>query len=217
MSSHKKKNLATQASSSRNLDGRRLRTVAEAKALAEYLALKPEMEKKEKDERRKRWEQVVEAAERREEEVRSGSGARGRVLDGRLGEEREEIGERARMAVKAAMAVGGYHDSLGGGVEEDDESGGQDGEGEEDEEEVMEAAEQKKSVSDSAVKAKAMPSRVYFGFDEEDEFMSDGSEDEEEGGVALATPASAMSKSVRKGKGKAKLRECRKTIDSAKA
>ena len=37
--------------SNRNLDGRRLRTVAEAKRLAEYLALKPEMEAKEKEER----------------------------------------------------------------------------------------------------------------------------------------------------------------------
>lgn len=65
MSSRRKKNQGEGNSSNRNLDGRRLRTVNEAKALAEYLALKPEMEKKEKEARRKRWEQVVDLAEKR--------------------------------------------------------------------------------------------------------------------------------------------------------
>lgn len=47
MSSRKKKT-QDENGSSRNLDGRRLRTVNEAKALAEYLAIKPDMDKKER-------------------------------------------------------------------------------------------------------------------------------------------------------------------------
>ena len=73
MSSRKNRNQQqTMNGSNRNLDGRRLRTVEEAKRLAEYLAVKPEMDKKEKEERKRRWEAVVEAAERREEEIKSG-------------------------------------------------------------------------------------------------------------------------------------------------
>lgn len=83
MSSRKRKNaLASDPNggvgSNRNLDGRRLRTVTEAKNLAEYLATKPDLEKREKDERRKRWEAVVEGAERREEEIKKGRSAGGR-------------------------------------------------------------------------------------------------------------------------------------------
>ncbi|RMJ27727.1 hypothetical protein PHISP_01441, partial [Aspergillus sp. HF37] len=67
MSSKRKRNQGEDNASSRNLDGRRLRTVNEAKALAEYLAVRPEMERKEKEERRRRWQAVVDAAERRQE------------------------------------------------------------------------------------------------------------------------------------------------------
>jgi len=70
MSSRKKKNQGEANGSSRNLDGRRLRTITEAKALAEYLALKPDMDKKEKEERRKRWQQVVELAEQQQDELK---------------------------------------------------------------------------------------------------------------------------------------------------
>ncbi|KAL9613938.1 MAG: hypothetical protein Q9167_001552 [Letrouitia subvulpina] len=100
MSSRRKKNQGENNSSNRNLDGRRLRTVTEAKALAEYLATKPEMEKKEKNLRRKRWEEVLELAERRGSEIEASS--KGRV-DGKWVEDREEAGERAREAVYAAM------------------------------------------------------------------------------------------------------------------
>jgi len=48
MSSKRKRNQGEDNGSSRNLDGRRLRTVNEAKALAEYLAIKPDMAKREK-------------------------------------------------------------------------------------------------------------------------------------------------------------------------
>ena len=101
MSSRRKKNQGDSNSSNRNLDGRRLRTITEAKALAEYLALKPEMEKKEREARRKRWEQVVQLAERGEYDIRNGS--KGRV-DKWL-EDKEEVEERTREAVSLAMRM----------------------------------------------------------------------------------------------------------------
>lgn len=108
MSSRKKKQNAEQATSSaRNLDGRRLRTITEAKNLATYLATKPDMDRKEKEERRKRWEAVVELAEQREADMRAG-----KTLDGRRKglssewlDEKEEIGESVKTAVKLAMAA----------------------------------------------------------------------------------------------------------------
>ncbi|MCJ1429832.1 hypothetical protein MMC29_007747, partial [Sticta canariensis] len=109
MSSRRKKNQGEGDSSNRNLDGRRLRTITEAKALAEYLALKPEMEKREKEARRKRWEQIVDLAEKREYEIRNGS--KGRV-DGKWVVDKEEAGERTREAVFAAMKSGDYQDNL---------------------------------------------------------------------------------------------------------
>lgn len=108
MSSRKKKQNAEQATSSaRNLDGRRLRTITEAKNLATYLATKPDMDRKEKEERRKRWEAVVELAEQREADMRAG-----KTLDGRRKglssewlDEKEEVGENVKNAVKLAMAA----------------------------------------------------------------------------------------------------------------
>lgn len=178
MSSRRKKNQGENNSSNRNLDGRRLRTVAEAKALAEYLALKPEMETKEKEARRKRWEQIVELAEKREDEIRSGS--KGRV-DGKWMEDKEEAGERAREAVMAAMKSGDYHDNLrhissgssGGGSAELSE-------GSEDDKMGKPSPNSSKIASPpKSTAASATPARSYYGFDDDDEFMSE--EDEEEG------------------------------------
>lgn len=117
MSSRKRKNaLASDPNagvgSNRNLDGRRLRTITEAKNLAEYLATKPEMERKEKEERRRRWEAVVEGAERREEDMRKGR--RGKGLSEEWLEEREDAGERTRDAVRKAMAAGDWRDNVAG-------------------------------------------------------------------------------------------------------
>ncbi|KAG9767670.1 hypothetical protein ABEF93_005906 [Exophiala dermatitidis] len=106
MSSRKKRQNAELATgSARNLDGRRLRTITEAKNLATYLATKPEMDRKEKEERRKRWEQVIELAEQREADMRAGKGPDGRRkgLSDEWVEEKEEVGENVRNAVKAAM------------------------------------------------------------------------------------------------------------------
>ncbi len=182
MSSRRKKNQGENNSSNRNLDGRRLRTVAEAKALAEYLALKPEMEKKEKEARRKRWEQVVQLAEKREDEIRNGS--KGRV-DGKWMEDREEAGERAREAVKAAMNSGDYHDNLrhtssgnSGGASAESSEGSEDDNMEEPSSSSSKMASTPKSTATSAT-----PARSYYGFDEDDEFMSEDDEEkpEEEG------------------------------------
>jgi len=166
MSSKRKRGQGEENGSSRNLDGRRLRTVNEAKALAEYLAIKPEMAKKEKEERRKRWEQVVELAERREEEIRSGN--KGRV-DGKWVEDKEEAGERTRDAVLAAMKSGDYKDVL--------MATATDGESESEDEE-MEGTSSKNTTPPSEAVQKPR-AKALFGFDEEDEFMSSDEEEEE--------------------------------------
>ena len=162
MSSKRKNNQGDSNNSNRNLDGRRLRTVNEAKALAEYLALKPEMDKKEKEARRKRWQQVVDLSEKREFEIRNGT--KGKV-DGKWVEDKEEAGERAREAVQRAMKTGDVQDNL-----------------------VMvpihsptytstETGEQNLGrISSDPNLNKDSPAQLLFGFGDDDEFMSDASE-----------------------------------------
>lgn len=177
MSSKKKKNQGDANGSSRNLDGRRLRTVTEAKALAEYLAIKPDMEKKEKELRRQRWEQVIELAEKREEDIKSGSKSR---IDGKWVEDKEEAEERTREAVLAAMKNGDYTDSLATGSTSVSSMGSPNST------ESDSAGKSSSGGAPSRSSAKTQPvanpaPRTYFGFDEDDEFMSeDGNEDEEE-------------------------------------
>ncbi|KAM5351985.1 hypothetical protein ACJ41O_004708 [Fusarium nematophilum] len=176
MSSRKKKNQDDHGSS-RNLDGRRLRTVNEAKALAEYLAIKPEMEQKEKEKRRERWEQIVQMSEQKEAEIKSGSKSR---LDGKWVEDKEESSERTRDAVLAAIKAGNYKDNLLGtshdsnSTETSNEQSGSD-------EEKGDASSQgstppPQGQDKPADKGKA---RTFFGFDEDDEFMSSDDEDAE--------------------------------------
>ncbi|KAF2803519.1 uncharacterized protein BDZ99DRAFT_353028, partial [Mytilinidion resinicola] len=109
MSSRKKRSQGENNGSSRNLDGRRLRTVTEAKALAEYLAVKPDMDKKEREEKMKRWEAIVDAADRKEDEIRSGKTAR---LDGKWVEDKEEAEQKTRDAVIAAYKAGEIKNAL---------------------------------------------------------------------------------------------------------
>jgi len=172
MSSKRKRNQGDDNGSSRNLDGRRLRTVNEAKALAEYLAIKPEMAKREKEERRKRWEQVVELAERREEEIRSGN--KGRV-DGKWVEDKEEAGEKTREAVLAAMKSGDYKDNLLGTSPGSASGSGTSGSGDD----AGEGTSSKGTTPPSEPEAKPK-ARTFFGFDDDDEFMSDDSKGDEE-------------------------------------
>jgi hypothetical protein len=174
MSSKKKRNQDDHGSS-RNLDGRRLRTVNEAKALAEYLAIKPEMDKKEKDKRRERWEQVVEAAERKQAEIAHGGQGR---LDGKWVDDKEESNERTRVAVLAAMKTGNYTDNLLGTSASSSSSGPSQRRSESEEGETPSSEESTphtEPVKTAKGKGKAP---AFFGFDEDDEFMS--SDDEEE-------------------------------------
>jgi len=131
MSSRKKRQNAELATgSARNLDGRRLRTIAEAKNLATYLATKPDMDQKEKEERRKRWEQVIEMAETREAEMRAGKGPDGRRkgLSDEWVEEKEEVGETVRNAVKMAMLANeGKQAATHGPTQDEGESSGSGG------------------------------------------------------------------------------------------
>ncbi|WEW60652.1 hypothetical protein PRK78_006139 [Emydomyces testavorans] len=200
MSSRRKGAQGENNGSNRNLDGRRLRTVKEAKALAEYLALKPEMDKKEKEARKKRWEMVVELAEKREAEIRNGEG-KGKV-DGEWMGDKEEAGEKAREAVFRAMKEGIWKDNLAGYLLGESstspgESSGSGGSTTPSEDSEMDDADDMGSPVDNVDNPPKAQARRYFGFDDDDdeELLSDEDEDRE--------PNDDDSADV-KGKGKAK-------------
>ena len=211
MSSRKKRQNAELATgSARNLDGRRLRTITEAKNLATYLATKPEMERKEKEERRKRWEQVIELAEQREADMKAGKTVDGRrkgVSDEWI-DEKEEVGENVRNAVKLAMLANedkGKDKATAVSLQEGESSGSggslppsdEDSEAED----VMELDEdgmsrlrseaeagdadaiwvlqnRLKIPSELLPKAETMPRRRFAGFDDDEDDLS-SSEDED--------------------------------------
>lgn len=181
MSSKRKKNQGDNNGSSRNLDGRRLRTVTEAKALAEYLAIKPEMEQKEKERRRERWAAIVESSERREEEIRNVS--RGR-MDGKWVEDKEEASEKTRDAVLAAMREGNYKDNLLGtsaGSASSVEAEAMEEEPRDDDDDAETASSGATTPVSDEGKGKGKEvatgkARSFFGFDEDDEFMSSDEE-----------------------------------------
>lgn len=183
MSSKRKRNQAENNGSNRNLDGRRLRTVNEAKALAEYLAVKPEMDKKEKEERRRRWEAIVEMAEKRTEEIKNGGGKN--RLDGQWMEDREEMSEKAREAVLAAMKDGGWNDSLrdaimgGSSTSASDESSSQEKKESDDDDEEDDNHDEEMDVPAPSSSKPVAISRRFIGFDEDDEFMSSDEEDKD--------------------------------------
>ncbi|KAJ0416175.1 telomere stability and silencing-domain-containing protein [Aspergillus carlsbadensis] len=169
MSSRRKRNQGDDNGSSRNLDGRRLRTVNEAKALAEYLAVKPEMDKKEKEERRRRWQAVVEAAEKRQEEIKNGGGKQ--KIDGQWMEDKDEMNEKAREAVLAAMKEGVWTDNLrdhllGGSSTSSSEGSGQETPSASEESDAEE--EMKDAPAQTGPSQDAAPRR-YIGFDDDDE------------------------------------------------
>ncbi|KAI1506314.1 telomere stability and silencing-domain-containing protein [Biscogniauxia marginata] len=177
MSSKKKKNQGDENASSRNLDGRRLRTVNEAKALAEYLAIKPEMEQKEKEKRRARWQQIVDAANEKEHEIKNSTKGR---LDGKWVEDKEEASERTRDAVLAAIKAGSYKDNLLGTSHGSTSTEAMDDSTSEEEETSGKSENSKSPTPPISTSSKKPPTRAFAGFDEDDEFMS--SSDEEEGG-----------------------------------
>ncbi|KAJ6161034.1 hypothetical protein N7470_004430 [Penicillium chermesinum] len=179
MSSKRKKNQGDQHSSSRNLDGRRLRTVNEAKALAEYLAVKPEMDKKEKEERRQRWQAVVDLAEKRQDELKSGGGKQ--KIDGQWMDDKEEMNEKAREAVLQAMKDGAWTDNLRDAILGGSSTSASDGSDEPMTSSSEDEAEEG-TPGPSAPAQKPAPRR-FIGFDDDDdEFMSDSEEEEEPAG-----------------------------------
>lgn len=180
MSSKRKRNQGDNNSSSRNLDGRRLRTVNEAKALAEYLAVKPEMDKKEKEERRRRWQAVVDMSEKRQEEIRNGDGKQ--KVDGQWMEDKEESIEKAHEAVLQAMKDGAWTDNLrdvilGGSSTSASQDSEDASSSSSDEEEEQGSSSSSAGPSGSAPKSAP---RRFIGFDDDDEFMSDSDEEEED-------------------------------------
>ena len=185
MSSRKSRQNQNVNGSNRNLDGRRLRTVDEAKRLAEYLAIKPEMEQREKEERKKRWEAVVEAAEKREAEIKSGEGGanKGR-LNAEYVESKELAEEKTREAVLQAMREGMVEERTGSesSVEAEEESGDEDEEG--------------SSGSSDNVKGEGSASRSFYGWDDDDEEDDDSDEEDE------VAPAAQPEVQSYKGKGK---------------
>ncbi|OJD12028.1 hypothetical protein AJ78_07316 [Emergomyces pasteurianus Ep9510] len=211
MSSRRKGNQEENNGSNRNLDGRRLRTVKEAKALAEYLALKPDMDKKAKEARKKRWEAVVEAAERREAEIRNGEG-KGKV-DGVWMEDKEEMGEKAREAVLRAMKEGNWKDNLAGtevlggsstsasNSSESSRSSASPSDGSD----MEDVAETSACATTPPISGNsAAPVRRYFGFDEEDDDELMSGDDDEDEDVAEPDGKEIEEDGKGKGKGKAK-------------
>lgn len=207
MSSRKKRQNAELATgSARNLDGRRLRTITEAKNLATYLATKPEMDRKEKEERRKRWAQVIEIAEQREADMRAGKGPDGRRkgLSDQWVEEKEEVGENVRNAVKMAMLATEEKGQAAETTGQEGESSGSGGSGpasedDSDVEDLMELDEDEMSrlrseaeggdsdaiwvlqnrlkIPSHLLPKPKQPMRRFAGFDEEDN-ISSSDEDE---------------------------------------
>lgn len=171
--------------SNRNLDGRRLRTITEAKNLAEYLATKPEMDKKEREEKRRRWEAVVEAAEKKEDEIKRGKGnAR---LDGDWVNAKEEAETKTREAVMAAMKAG-----LIGQENERAASATSGSADESDEAEAPGSASSEEEKSTAPAQA-----RTFYGWDDDD--MSEDEEEENVGEAVEPVPAEYEGK----GKGRA--------------
>ncbi|KAF8249916.1 hypothetical protein K440DRAFT_649167 [Wilcoxina mikolae CBS 423.85] len=187
MSSRKKSQ--ENSDSCRNLDGRRMRTVKEAKALAALLEVKPEMEKKEREARMKRWRDIVEAAERREE-----GGDKKRFDDAEWLEGLEEGKERTREAVLASLKMAGM-------VEEEESSGESSGGEEESGNGVKRVRENGDKTTPTVGKG---VEKKFAGWDDgDDEFMSSDEEmeDVEEEDEEAESEDDAE---VGKGKGKAK-------------
>ena len=198
ISSRKKRAQGEQNGSSRTLDGRRIRTVNEAKALAEYLAIKPEMERHEKEEKRKRLEEIVRSTEARKAEIMSGGQGGKSRIDGEWLESKEEAAEKAREAVLAALRKGDVKGVFGEERESDSSGSASEDEGSESEEDPSER--QKEGPAQKA------PMK-FFGWDEDELSDSEDEEDEEEEANEKIPAEEELSKPATrtrsKGKGKA--------------
>lgn len=179
MSSKRKRTQGDDNASSRNLDGRRIRTVNEAKALAEYLSVKPEMDEKDKEERRRRWQSIVDVAEKRQEELKNGGGRH--KIDNQWMDDKEEMNEKAREAVMQAMKDGAWSDNL-----RDTILGGSSTSASEGSDERASSSSSEESEDEEKVDGPSQPGhssaapRKFIGFDDDDEFMSDSDEEQDE-------------------------------------
>jgi len=114
--------------------------------------------------------------EKREDEIKRGTGGR---LDGKWVEAKEEASERTRDTVLAALKMGNFKDNLlslshESKSAESDEASAED-------EELASGSSSKATTppSEPGPKLQGAKSRTFFGFDEDDEFMS--SDDDSEG------------------------------------
>ncbi|KAF3933328.1 hypothetical protein ABW19_dt0202107 [Dactylella cylindrospora] len=193
MSSRKRKGQENN-DSCRNLDGRRMRTVKEAKALAQYLETKPDMDKKEREKRKERWAQVIEAAD---EKIRGGgSKANERFDDVKWLEEKEEGRERAREAVIRAMKANGGRVPSPPGLNSDKSSTSEDLEEEEDKEDGGEGTSKSSEDEEEEVMVPVKKKKRFLDFDDDD----DDSSEEEMGDIPEEEEEEEV---VGKGKGKA--------------
>jgi len=138
--------------------------------------MKPDMDRKEKEEKRKRWEAVVEAAEKKQEEINEGK--KSIRVDGQWVEAKEEIESKTRDAVMAAMKAGligrESHALERTGSESSASADAEDM----DSDDKAEASGSASSEEDGPVKAP--PARTFYGWDEEDDDMSDMSDNEDD-------------------------------------
>jgi len=178
-----------------------MRTVKEAKALAAYLEIKPEMDQKEKETRRERWEKVVENAE---DKIKGGGkGGSARFDDSEWLDQKEESRDKTREAVLKAMKLTGGIVPTRPGLP-DSGSSSSDSLSSEDE---SERAGGSKDTSPE-LDAKSMPPKtsrpVYFGFDEEDDEFMSSSDEEDEGVMEDIAEEDEEVEAASSGKGKAK-------------
>lgn len=200
MSSKKKRKQGDDNASNRNLDGRRLRTIGEAKALAHYLAVRPEMDKRERDERRRRWLDIIDLADRKEGEIRRADRTR---LDGAWVEAKAEAAEKTRDALLAALRAGTIPPALyglalpqaGSGSATGSTSGSANESDDSDDalEHDDEGADENDAPAGGAIigkgkgkgKAKATVTldkgkqKKYFGWDDDDDLAEDDDEDDD--------------------------------------
>jgi hypothetical protein len=170
MSSRKKRDQNQNANgSSRNLDGRRIRTVAEAKKLGEVLAKADKVQKEEEATRKKELEDRIEDTESKLELLKSGrlGGDRGR-LDAQYVESKEAVQNKTTESVMKGLREGTLQlDRLGGVVAMDLDRTPEEDEGR--------AEKEGSEGSDEPVQEEKKEVKALWGFDEEDD-----SEDDEE-------------------------------------
>jgi len=130
------------------------------------------MDKKEKEERLKRWEGIVEMTEKKQDDMRSGGKAR---LDGKWMEAKEEAAEKTREAILEALKAGEIDNLLGESDESEEESGEE--ESSENDTEMQEAGRTEAKAGPSKP-TKTVATRSFHGWEEEE--LSDSDEEDDE-------------------------------------